>query len=325
LTPTEEKILLALADGAWHSGTDLAHAAGADVARIEQEISALGRTGLRVDRGSAQTYRINGGLDLFYKHMMLKELSPRAQAGVARLDVYWETDSTNERLLAQAAATSIHGHCVLAEFQTAGRGRQGRHWHAPLGSGLCLSLGWRLADSRGPDNALSLAVALGLTRALQRLGARDLALKWPNDVYWQDRKLAGILVERRWRAGGGDAVIGIGLNTAFPAWFSQAEQARWIDLRTVLGRPVSRNALAAAVLEDLCAVLREYAQAGFAPLLEEWCALDGLSGRAVTVLTAAGTVQGRATGINDSGALLVEVEGIQHVFHSAEVSVRLSA
>jgi BirA family biotin operon repressor/biotin-[acetyl-CoA-carboxylase] ligase len=326
LTPTEEKILIALADGEWHDAGELAKAAGTDLPGLKQVIPALGRTGLRFERGPAPSYRIEGGLDMFYNHMISKEIFPSAQADLIHLDRYWETDSTNERLLARAATASIHGHCALAEFQTAGRGRQGRQWHAPLGAGLCLSLGWEFAGKQDPDNTLSLVAALALTRALQGCGAQDIALKWPNDVQWRGRKLAGILVERRWRTQGGcDAVIGIGLNTGFPAWFSKAAEAGWADLRSVLGRPVSRNALAGAVLSHLCMVLREYAESGFAPFRPEWRQLDALLGQAVTVHTAAGTVQGRAAGIDERGALLVETGGVRQVFHSAEVSVRLSA
>ena len=326
MTKIEEQIITALANGEWHSTAGLAQSLVVDAQTLAQALHGLARFGLRLDAGLGASHRLNGGLELYNSYLIYKELLEHARKHITQLEIHWETDSTNERLLAQSVTENIHGHARLAEFQTAGRGRHGHPWTASFGCGLCLSLGWRFQQGMAADNSLSLAVALALTRALRRFGAEDVTLKWPNDVLWQDRKLAGILVERRWRADRVcDTVIGLGLNLKFPVHFTQALEAGWADLRHVLGRAVSRNAVAAAVLNELCAVLSEYAHAGFAPFVDEWRRHDGLRGRAVTVQTSAGSIGGTAAGISEEGAFLVDVGEERREFYSADVSVRIRA
>ena len=255
---------------------------------------------------------------------ILAGLSSLAQRLLAQLDLYLEIDSTNQVLLERLAAGSIHGHVCLAEFQTAGRGRRGSHWITPFGAGICMSLGWRFEMPPRSLIALSLAVGVGIMRVLGALGISGAGLKWPNDVLWNGRKLGGILVETKGGRGGrDDAVIGIGLNVAFPKRQVDAIDQPWIDMVTILGRRVSRNALAADLINELFGILKACEQEGLARFIEAWRRYDLLRGTQVAVSLPNGdTIGGESQGIDREGALLVYADGHIERYCSGEIHLR---
>jgi BirA family biotin operon repressor/biotin-[acetyl-CoA-carboxylase] ligase len=215
-------------------------------------------------------------------------------------------------------------------LQHAGRGRRGRRWVAPFGSGLALSLAWSFRDAGRDLPNLSLAAGLAVTRALTRVGARDISLKWPNDLWLRDRKIGGVLLELRAEAGGpAHVVIGIGLNVALAPDARaaiEAADALGVAVASIADAcvsPPSRNRIAGATLDELLRMLTEFEQQGFAPFREAWSALDALRGRTVRVMQGERIIVGRAQGIDADGALCVEVDrGLQR-FVSGEVSLRL--
>jgi BirA family transcriptional regulator, biotin operon repressor / biotin---[acetyl-CoA-carboxylase] ligase len=233
---------------------------------------------------------------------------------LASLDVLAETDSTNQRLLAAPAPPPGQLAVCIADYQSAGRGRRGRQWRAPPGTALCLSVAWQFREARPDLLALPLAVGVAVRRAIASLIGQSIALKWPNDLVFADRKLGGILVE----LASGDrgrchVVAGIGINIAMPAMLlprlcDWAEGA--IDLATLTGQRVpERAALAAALIAETAAAFHVYASSGFAPSLDAWLDADCLAGRAVRVEQQPRTVEGIARGIDRDGALLVDVGG----------------
>jgi BirA family transcriptional regulator, biotin operon repressor / biotin---[acetyl-CoA-carboxylase] ligase len=199
-----------------------------------------------------------------------------------------ETKSTNDRARAVAAAGAPHGTLVTAAAQTAGRGRQGRTWSAPPGRALLMSL-----VLRAPDRMLPLAAAVAVAEA----AGDGATIKWPNDVLLDGRKLAGILAEARPQEGW--AVLGIGLNVAvrvedLPPELRGTAATLGLeprDVETVLARVL--DALERALALDT------------AVLLDAWRARDALRGREV----AWSGGEGRATGIDGDGRLVVELAG----------------
>ena len=161
---------------------------------------------------------------------------------------------------------------------------------------------------------MTLAVGVVVRRVLKRVAGLEIALKWPNDLVFDERKLGGILLELAAEAqGGAHVVAGIGLNVALPADLlpSLSDWPRGaIDLTTALGRdPPPRAALAGALVNELALLFADYPQHGFAAYRNEWRAGDYLRGRAVRVDDAAGPISGKAVGIDADGALLVETAG----------------
>lgn len=326
--PDRFDVLRLLADGEYHSGESLAHELGVSRTAIWKHIQALGPYGVDVEAAPGRGYRLGHAVDLLCAERIQARLTTAARRRLSAIEILTETDSTNQRLLERAPGDSeLPGRACLAEYQRAGRGRRGNPWIAPLGSGLCLSLLWRFEAPPASLMGLSLAAGVVLARTLEANGVSGCGLKWPNDVVWDGRKLAGILVEVRGEADGPCCVvIGVGVNVALPsAVLAQIDQPS-TDIASVLGYAVSRNELAATLLSDLCGMLpRCERQAGLNSYLEAWRQYDVLNGKAVEVRLAHGEhVQGLVQAIDAEGALIVSTpEGVRR-FLSGDVSVRAS-
>ena len=208
------------------------------------------------------------------------------------------------------------GSVLLAEAQTAGRGRAGRRWITPAGSQVALSLIWRL-DSPPPDGlpGLSLVTGLAAVECLQQMGLNGVALKWPNDVYWNERKLGGILVEVQGNPAARCALvvsIGINVTTCASATAVCEVDQPIVDCLTVLGIVPDRNRMAALFLSAWYGALQRFMASGFASFVDEWSRYDYLHGRAVEMQVAGRVVAGRAAGVDATGALQVQTaNGIQ--------------
>jgi BirA family biotin operon repressor/biotin-[acetyl-CoA-carboxylase] ligase len=230
-------------------------------------------------------------------------------------------------LLARAAQGAASGTVLAAEWQESGRGRQGRAWHAAIGGGVTFSLLWRFSLGAAALAGLSLAAGLALVRAAAKLGAQDIALKWPNDVLWRGGKVAGMLIEMHGDALGPSAVvIGIGINVRL----SDAMRARIdqpaADLESACGTVLDRSAVLGALLAELAPVLDAFADKGFAPMRPEWERHHAHQDRRVLVKLPDGrTHEGLARGVGDDGAFLFESGNALRRLHSAEVSVRAAS
>ena len=315
-------LLEQLADGEVHSGEALGDVLGVSRAAVWKQLQKLETFGLQVESVKGRGYRLPGGLDLLSSALIREAMSSSTLAQLEALQVFDLVDSTNARVLTALDAGRGHGLVVLAEQQSAGRGRRGRQWQSPLAAGISLSIGWQFSGGVQLLEGLSLAVGVALARALSRFDVPGVRLKWPNDVWCQGRKLAGVLLELNGdltdRCG---VVVGIGLNMRLPPSVSEAIGQPWIDLEAV--RPgISRNALVAALLDELLPMLASYPQSGFSPWRTAWMALDQFAGAEVCVQSAQQRWCGVAHGVDNSGALLLEIDGEQRVFHGGEVSLR---
>jgi BirA family biotin operon repressor/biotin-[acetyl-CoA-carboxylase] ligase len=271
---------------------------------------------LQIDRVRGQGYRLLTPIDW----LDASAIQPGLPAGL-RVEVVDETGSTNSDVLARAAQGEASGLVRLAEVQTAGRGRLGRRWQTPLGSGLTFSLLWRFDCGVGQLSGLSLLVGVALTRVLNRLGA-PVRLKWPNDVLLGECKLAGILIELAGDALGPSAVvIGVGLNVR-PAGDVGQPAAALSDA----GLALSRNALAAALLSELADLLTQFAHAGFAPFQAEWEHWHAWQDEPVVLLPMQGeALAGIALGIDAHGALRLMTAYGEQAVHAGEISLRRHA
>ncbi|MCC2618326.1 bifunctional biotin--[acetyl-CoA-carboxylase] ligase/biotin operon repressor BirA [Aestuariibacter halophilus] len=312
------QLLQCLSDGQFHSGEALGHLVGLSRAAISNHVKALRELGLDIFRVTGKGYRLASALTLLDRDAITENLSHPPVADIEVLNII---DSTNTYLKDRLAQVEP-GHVCLAEAQTAGRGRQGRQWISPFGASLYVSLCWRFPAGYQSLNGLSLAIGIAVARALKRTGIDDVQLKWPNDVYWQGRKLAGVLIEVEGQMGGAcDVVIGLGLNVQMPTEVDGITQP-WADLYQALGETVDRNQLSAWVIEALWQVCEAFASNGFAPLLEEWHALDYFRDQPVTLLSGQRQQQGICRGVNAQGALLLEQGGQITPCYGGEISVR---
>lgn len=235
-------------------------------------------------------------------------------------------DSTSSELSRRAQAGAPAGTVVVADAQTAGRGRRGRAWLAGPEEGLTFSLLWRFPRDFRHFSGLSLAVGVAVARACARLGADGVGLKWPNDVLaavpggWG--KLAGILVELQAQGDGMLAVIGIGLNLQTPR-LPPGAGLPVASLAERLGAVPERHAVMAALLDALAEVLEVFSRQGFAACREEWQGYHVWQDQPV-VLMQDGQLQGRGRclGADEDGALLLEREGKVVRYLAGDLSLR---
>lgn len=311
-------VLRTLADGRFHSGEAMAQQLGCSRTLVWQAVHHLeNEFGLTVFSVRGQGYRLPSPFSLLDVSSVRAALDERA-ANVFTLALADEIDSSNTQLTTRAAQGAPHGLVLAAERQTAGRGRLGRRWQMRLGAGLTFSLLWRFDRGLSGLAGLSLVVGIAIVRALREFGV-PVALKWPNDVLLDGRKLAGILIELSGDALGPAAVvIGIGLNVEAPGEVDQPV-ANLADA----GCKVGRNALLAALLNQLAGVLAQFDRDGFAAFRDEWHQLAAFIGQPVRLSFSHGEpADGIAVGVDDSGALLVDGTAGRRVFHVGEVSLR---
>ncbi|MQP74511.1 bifunctional biotin--[acetyl-CoA-carboxylase] ligase/biotin operon repressor BirA [Stenotrophomonas sp. MYb238] len=317
----DRQLLAKLGEGAL-SGDALARGLGQTRAAIWKRIQGLRAAGVAIEGRAGDGYRLAQPLELLDRAPIMERLAPGVAASVAALDIAWTLGSTNSELLRRNAP--LRGvEILLAERQTGGRGRRGRQWASPLAANVYLSVSRAFAGGLSRMGGLSLAVGVAVGEALPALGFAGAGLKWPNDILVDGRKLGGLLVE-----GGGEfagparAVIGLGLNVRMPAGSAADITQPWVDLDTLAGAPVSRNAVVAAVLSHLLPALDQFERQGLAPFLPRYAALDVLAGRPVRVEEAGTLHEGIALGLAEDGALRISSDGGERHFHAGEVSVR---
>lgn len=323
MTINARELLQAIAEDPSSSGSALAKRFGVTRAAIWKQVEALRALGVPIAAKVGDGYRLTNSLDLLDAGRISVELREHS-IRTCPIEVFWQIDSTNSELLRRAQAGVVDPAACFAELQTAGRGRRGRGWHTPLGGGLAFSLVHVFNSSMSTLAGLSLAVGIGIVRALGDFGYAGLGLKWPNDVQMDGRKLAGILIEL-----GGDAlgpchaVIGVGLNLRLDATADSSINQPWIDMASITSVPLpDRNALAARLLGRLLEVLGEFEQGTFAAFEDEFAQYDVLRGQQICISGGREQREGTAVGVDHHGALRVRGANGEFSVDSGEISVR---
>lgn len=313
----DRELVVVLSDGAFHSGEELGERLGISRAAVWKRVARLEELGVDVEAVRGRGYRIAGGLTLLDESV----IGSRVHFPVT---VALTTGSTNEDALQALVSGQQAPFAVLAEHQSAGRGRRGRQWVSPLAGNLFLSLAWRFPVGAPRLEGLSLAVGVVIAEVLSGHGlAGRVGLKWPNDIWVGGRKIGGVLIELSGNLEDAcQAVIGIGINGRLPVAGAQDIEQPWTDLYQETGAMPDRTRLAADLLAQLAQLLAGYAQDGFAAWRERWQRYDVLAGQEVQVSTATSVVNGRACGVDTSGALCLEVDGALQAFHGGEASLR---
>jgi BirA family biotin operon repressor/biotin-[acetyl-CoA-carboxylase] ligase len=320
-------LLVLLADGQLRSGEWLAGELNVSRAAVWKGVQRLRALGVEVQALPRQGYRLSNPVELLDARRIGAELAPERMTQLRTLELKFEVDSTNTRLLAAAPPPPGRADACLSELQHAGRGRRGRRWIAPFGAGVALSVAWTFSDGAGALAALSLGVGVAVARALARAGAQGVTLKWPNDIWLHDRKLGGVLIELRAEASGpAHVVIGVGVNVDLPAAARREIEAGGVRAAAVAdacAAAPSRNLVAGAILDELLSMLGQFEREGFAAFRDAWTALDALSGRPARVLLGDTAISGTARGVDQEGALLLDTGDRVQRFVSGEASLRV--
>ena len=304
-----------LADAEFHSGEQLGERLGMSRAAINKHIQTLRDWGVDVFTVPGQGYSLPEPIQLLDEEQIARQIEH------GRVTVLPVIDSTNQYLLDRLSELQSGDACV-AEYQQAGRGRRGRKWFSPFGSNLYLSMYWRLEQGPAAAIGLSLVIGIVIAEVLQSLGADKVRVKWPNDLYLQDRKLSGILVELTGKTGDAAQIVsGAGINLMMRRVESDVVNQGWISLQEA-GISIDRNTLAACLIKELRAGFKLFENEGLAPYLTRWEKLDNFINRPVKLIIGDKEIFGISRGIDAQGALLLEQDGMVKPWIGGEISLR---
>ena len=304
-----------LADAEFHSGEQLGERLGMSRAAINKHIQTLRDWGVDVFTVPGKGYSLPEPIQLLDEEQIARQIEH------GRVTVLPVIDSTNQYLLDRLSELQSGDACV-AEYQQAGRGRRGRKWFSPFGSNLYLSMYWRLEQGPAAAIGLSLVIGIVIAEVLQSLGADKVRVKWPNDLYLQDRKLSGILVELTGKTGDAAQIVsGAGINLMMRRVESDVVNQGWISLQEA-GISIDRNTLAACLIKELRAGFKLFENEGLAPYLGRWEKLDNFINRPVKLIIGDKEIFGISRGIDAQGALLLEQEGVIKPWIGGEISLR---
>ncbi len=315
-----ETLLAVLADGKFHSGDELGGVLGVSRTAVWKQLKKVEELGLPLESIKGKGYCIEGGLDLLSVHSIYQGLSAEIGSLISDIDVRGVIDSTSS-IAMEKAVQGKKGYICTAEQQTAGRGRRGRAWASPYASNLYFSVVWEFGGGAASLEGLSLAVGVAVVDALEKSGLSGAQLKWPNDVLYQGRKLAGVLLEMTGDPSGRcHVVIGIGLNVSMPV--SVSIDQPWIDVKSVKKEAANRNQLLVAILNELMPLLSSFEGQGFNVYRERWQSLDAFAETEVAMTLGSDIVVGKAVGVDATGAIMIETAGGVRKFNGGEVSLR---
>lgn len=312
-------LLKLLKDGRFHSGQALGEALGISRAAVWKQLQLLeANLGLVIHKVRGRGYQLAQPLSL------LDEALIKAVPGVPAwpIHIYDSIDSTNAQALRAVAAGEPAPFVVTAECQMAGRGRRGRTWVSPFADNLYFSLVLRIDGGMRQLEGLSLVVGLAVMRALHDCGVAEAGLKWPNDILVGQKKLAGILLELV-----GDpadvchVVLGIGINVNMQA--APEVDQQWTSVRLETGLSQDRCRLVGVLAGHLEAYLERHRVHGFSSLRGEWEAHHLWQGRQVSLIAGVSHIDGAVLGIDQQGALRLQVGDQEKSYSGGELSLRL--
>ena len=311
------QLISILSDAEIHSGEHLGNKLGMTRAAINKHIKTIRSWGLNVQTVAGKGYRLPFRINLLDQELL------RSHIPDVNIIVEPVIDSTNQYMLERISNLNSGDTC-LAEYQSAGRGRRGRQWLSPFGCNLYLSMYWKLEQGPAAAMGLSLVVGIIIAETLNKLSQNKIKVKWPNDLYMNDKKLAGILVELTGKTGdAAHIVIGIGINIGMDNNHdSHIINQAWASLNDEI-KDIERNKLSINLIQELRTSLILFENEGLKPFIERWFELDNFINRNIKLLIGNDIITGVDKGINDQGALLLQKENGEIVpYIGGEISLR---
>ncbi|WP_076417804.1 bifunctional biotin--[acetyl-CoA-carboxylase] ligase/biotin operon repressor BirA [Colwellia sp. UCD-KL20] len=317
----KELLINKLASGEFISGQTLGDEIGVSRTAISKQIKSLTEMGLDIFSVTGKGYKLVSPIELLDKEFIVKELA--AKKIHCMVETHNIIDSTNDYLMRRIPNHVQNAQVCIAEYQSAGRGRRGRQWISPFGSHIYMSMYWSISQGMTAAMGLNTIVALAISDAINSLYQINVQLKWPNDIYLDGLKLAGILIDLEGTPNEScHAVIGIGLNLNMPDKSGGQVDQPWTDLQQHTSININRNELAATIIQYLTYRLEQHKVSGLEKMVNEWNKLDYFYDQPVTLITGNNQTHGICKGINDQGALLLLIDSNIKVIYGGEVSLR---
>ena len=317
----QRQLIQQLSDGNTYSGELLAEQAGMSRAAIARHIAQLQSYGLEIYSIKGKGYKLSAPLQL----LDAAKIRQYQTVGMAEVLLQHVTDSTNSQMLKrlQEGQAISKGAVLVAEAQTTGRGRRGNSWYSPFGANLYFSMYWQLEQGIQAAMGLSLVIGVAVAEVLEAQFNLPVRLKWPNDIYLADKKLAGILIELAGQSHAQcDLVIGLGLNLNMPPQADQQISQAWTDLQQHLAQPVDRNLLIALIQQRIVSHLITFESSGFQPFSTAFNQRDQFLGRHVCLSSGDKQYVGLNLGADNQGGLVLEQAEQKQTFYGGELSLR---
>lgn len=296
------------------SGEQLAGYLGVSRTSIANHIKGLADYGVEIFSVKGRGYKLAQTISLIDEKQLTESLNYRCF-------YFDEIGSTNAFILNNIDELTS-GDCCVAEYQSAGRGRRGRTWVSPYGCHLYTSLYWQLSQGISQAGGLSLVVACALVKALGEQGVSSLGVKWPNDIYLNQKKLAGVLIEMSGQAQShSHIVIGIGINLAMSEQQGGLIDQPWSDL-SEQGLQIDKTQLMLALHRQLMRDLQQFEHDGLSAFMERWKESDIFYGQQVSLIMGENQIKGRCCGIDHSGGIILETDGVKQTYIGGEISLR---
>lgn len=311
----------------FHSGQDLANDFSVTRATIHNCILRIEAIGIPIERVRGKGYKLFSPLDLLSKEIICANLSASVSSKLSSFVIEQVITSTNEYIAKIELPKQTYFSVVLAEMQTAGRGRRGRTWQSPYAANVYMSVLWNLQKPLSEVGALSPLLAISIVRALEELGVIGLGLKWPNDIHCDNKKLAGLLIECSGEMGGQTKmIIGVGVNVHMSKQGNINIDQQWTDITSATSNSgVSRNQVVAGLLNQVIPTLKQFDLSTSDALTEDWAQWDVMKDKAVILSAANENITGVARGIDEGGRLLLENENGLQAISAGDVSLRANS
>jgi BirA family biotin operon repressor/biotin-[acetyl-CoA-carboxylase] ligase len=321
LNPTFAKLVQILNDGEYHDGTSLGMTLGVSRSAVWKAIKKLQSYQVKLSVIKGKGYALLEPLTLLDVNSIMSQVRHRA------IGLYLFESVTSTNTVIKSIQSSDLIKVCLAEQQTQGRGRMGREWFSPFGKNIYFSCSYPFHKDVGELSGLSLVMSLAVIKTLNQQGVRKgLFVKWPNDLLYENKKIAGSLIEIQAETHGMcHAVIGVGINVnLLQDEGCQSISRPWTSISEILKSHIDRNTLCASLMNHLIDYLQRFDQEGFVPFIKEWQQVDCLVGQWITLKHVNETFVGRVRGINSDGHLLLEREdGEIQAFSSGDTSLHL--
>ena len=313
-----------LSDGLFHSGVELGNQLGISRAAVSKNVAQLIQGGFVIESVKGVGYRLTESIVLVDKDDINDALSETVRARVQDLVVLPEVDSTNTFIKKCSHHREGFNIC-LAERQLNGRGRRGRSWVSPFGKNIYFSMSLYLNTGFESLSGLSLAVGVAVVNALASFGIDGVGLKWPNDVWINDKKVAGILLELEGEQEGPvRVVVGVGINVNMELDDTEEISQPWTSLSLEAGKPFDRNKLISELVNNLVEMVDAFKSSGFDSFKTEWDRHDALKGRAVVLSSVKNIIEGVYLGVDDQGMALLRSQGETTAYGAGELSLRVA-
>lgn len=305
-----------LSDGDYHDGNTMGNQLSMTRSAVWKTIKKLQGYDLNIQSVKGKGYVLLEPLTL----LDIKEIKKNLNRKNIDIEIFGSIDSTNAYLkkFKQVKTTKI----CLAEQQTQGKGRLNRDWYSPFGKNIYLSCLYVFQKDISELAGLSLVTSLAILNGLRKFDVKQCNVKWPNDIMYEQRKLAGILVEIQAEThGSSQAIIGIGINVNMLEDQHSISQT-WTSVQAIQKKYIDRNELCAALINELLVYLDKFDDKGFNQFVSEWVQTDCLTNQIITVKNSNDKIQGKVLGINDRGHLLLElINGTVRGFSSGDTSI----